>query len=201
MSGTVEMESSPPLSGFGGDTTLWSLRKDGAYISRRRRTSAAGILVQENRYDGGTLTTLLVDGGRTLDRSHKVSDAFIPGGLLPLVLGKLPYEPMAIQTDSLPDPAGWTSADPITLLLEPAFDLPRFAAGSSEAMRCWKVEVSGSGRSSRWYLDSDGRLQVITFGGGIHLQRLETEPTTRPGATQPATAASQPAASPARENP
>jgi hypothetical protein len=186
--GTVVMESSPPLAGLGGDSTHWRLGTDYVYTSHRQRTSAAGILVQETRSERGKLSMILEDGrGRRLvDRSHTPSDALIPGALIPWVLRRMPYQPLLLQTESILDPGAWVSGDPLTLLLEPAFDLPRYPAGSNEAMRCWKLEVSGSGRSSRWYLSQDGRLEAIAFGGGIHLHRLEPEPATRP-ATQPAT--------------
>jgi hypothetical protein len=126
-------------------------------------------------------------GRRLADATGTPSQVFIPGALLPLVLGKLPYRPMMLQVEGMLDPAGWVCPDPITLLLEPAFDVARYTAGSAEAMRCWKVEVSGTGRSSRWYLSPDGRLQAISFGGGVHLHRLESDPATRPSTTLPST--------------
>jgi len=96
-----------------------------------------------------------------------------PGGLLPLVLGKLPFEPMLLSTESMPATPG-VSPGLILLRLDPAFDLPRTLPGSREPMRCWNIMQSGCGESSRWYVDEKGKLQAVAFAGesGVAAQRV-----------------------------
>ncbi len=96
----------------------------------------------------------------------------IRGGLLPVVLEHLPLEPMVLSSDWMPGMEA-VAARPILLRLEPAFDMPRTLPGADEAMRCWSVEVNGSGESSRWYLDEKGKVEVVVFAGKRLLRRRE----------------------------
>ena len=114
-----------------------------------------------------------MEGGDGMIRgTADVSGIYVPGGLLPLVLGRLPLEPMLLSTESMPATAG-ASPGLILLRLEPAFDLPRKLPGATEPMRCWSITQSGCGESSRWYLDEKGKLQAVAFAGKVVLRRKE----------------------------
>jgi hypothetical protein len=127
------------------------------------------VLSQESHLANGRWNTTVRQGDDGVAQaSGTVPEAFVPGALLPLVIGHFPYEPMILRTESILMPGESVSARPMVLVLEPDFDLPKVPPGQDEAMRCWRVQVSGSGQVSRWYVDGEGRLDSIDFADGVH---------------------------------
>jgi hypothetical protein len=98
---------------------------------------------------------------------------YVPGGLLPTLIGKLSDTPMILRTDSFPAFEALGAPNLLTLIIRPANDVPRNAEGETKPMRCISVEVNGSGRLSRWYFRENGELECIDFADGV--QRLRSE--------------------------
>ncbi|MGA2500998.1 MAG: hypothetical protein ABSH20_24950, partial [Tepidisphaeraceae bacterium] len=176
----------PPLSGNGREVFEWSIERDwSGYEMSLFRAGPMPVLSQESRLERALVLSVIGDGNRALARGETpVQPWFVPGGLLPAVLGRAPLEPMALETESIAGIVDSASAVPLLVLAEPAFDMPRRLPNEIEPMRCWSVTISGWGQSSRWYYDPAGQLRHIAFAGGVHMTAIEP-PTTRP-ATAPA---------------
>ncbi len=166
----IVTDGAPTLDG--GELCEWTLARGGrSYELRITRAGAGAALSQKSTLRQGDIQTQVLQGNETLAQGKgQAGPMYIPGGLLPLVIGNLPFESMVLQTESIFGPHNSASPALLTLLLEPAFDAPRYEAGEDEPMRCWTVRINGSSAASRWYIDSQGRLQSISFGGGINAQ-------------------------------
>jgi hypothetical protein len=92
---------------------------------------------------------------------------FVPGALLPLVLGQLAREPMLLMTDSFPSREGIGPPQLLTLIIRPGDNTTRTAEGEATPMRCVTVQVNGVGALSRWYFRQSGELEIIEWPGGI----------------------------------
>jgi hypothetical protein len=113
---------------------------------------------------------------------------FVPGALLPLVLGQLARDPMVLVTDTFPGRDGIGPAQPLTLIIRPG-DPPASAtraavttsttsttaaaAAAAAALRCVTVQVNGTGSVSRWYFRHTGELERVDWGAG--LQQLASD--------------------------
>ena len=163
-----------PMFAFETEYFSWRLARDwSTYDFELNRAGQASSLSHSVRVRNGKMETEIMEGGDGMIRgTADVSGIYIPGGLLPMVLGKLPLEPIILSTDAFPATAG-ASPGLILLRLEPAFDMPRKLPGAAEPMRCWSITPSGCGESSRWYIDESGKLQAITFARRVVLQRKE----------------------------
>jgi len=173
---TATGSTTPGLPMFAFDTEYfsWRLARDwSSYDFELNRAGQSSSLSHSVRVRDGKMETEIMEGGDGLIRgTADVSGIYVPGGLLPLVLGKLPFEPMLLSTESMPATAG-ASPGLILLRLEPAFDMPRKLPGAAEPMRCWSLTQSGCGETSRWYIDEKGKLQAVAFAGKVILQRKE----------------------------
>ena len=176
----------PPLSGTGREVFEWSITRDWTgYEMSLLRAGPLPMLSQESRLERGLALSAVGEGNRAMARGETpVKPWFVPGGLLPAVLGRAALDPLALETESIAGILDSASAIPLLVLAEPAFDMPRRLPNEVEPMRCWSVTVSGWGQSSRWYYDSAGQLRHIAFAGGVHMTAIEP-PATRP-ATMPA---------------
>jgi len=163
-----------PMFGFETEFFSWRLARDWSMYDFDLTRAGQSLSLSHNVHvRKGKVETEIVEGGDAMIRgTADVSTIYVPGGVLPLVLGKLPFEPMLLSTESMPATAG-ASPGLILLRLEPAFDKPRTLPGAVEPMRCWNITPSGCGESSRWYLDEKGNLQVVEFAGKVVLQRKE----------------------------
>lgn len=163
-----------PMFSFDTEFFSWRLARDwSSYDFELTRAGQSSSLSHSVRVRKGKLETEIVEGGEGIIRgTADVSGIYVPSGLLPLVLGKLPFEPMLLSTESMPATAG-ASPGLILLRLEPAFDMSRKLPGAAEPMRCWNITCSGSGESSRWYVDEKGKLQAVAFAGKVILQRKD----------------------------
>jgi hypothetical protein len=97
---------------------------------------------------------------------------YIPGALLPLVIGKINAAgaPLIVRTESFPGGGEAVGAAELLSVLirpAPADATTRKADGESEPMRCVTAEVNGSGRVSRWYFRKSGELEFVEFPGGV----------------------------------
>jgi hypothetical protein len=152
----------------------WRLHRTwAAYESSLSRASGAS-LAQVAAIARGELRITLAETGEALMETRNSGDElFVPGPILIEALGRLPFKSLILHTDSIPWPTPRLGAAPLVLLLEPAFDAPKHEEGEAEAMRCWNIHIVGSGESSRWYLNKQGRVETITFAGGAHLHPVD----------------------------
>jgi len=174
-------DRSPALGRAGRERSQWRVSRDRSrYDCILTRSGGDEPLSQESRLADGQLTTLVRRGSEVVAKwAGKVPEAYVPGALLPVLIGSLPFEPMILRTESALDPDGLACGTPLVLLLEPAFDAPRTLPGEKEGMRCWSVHVNGTSKSSRWYIDSEGILDSISFAGGLNFHRVEHAASTR----------------------
>ena len=93
---------------------------------------------------------------------------FIPGALLPLLIGKLGDQPMLLRTESFPGHEAAGAPELLSLLIRPAGTATtQKAEGEDEPMRCVTAQVNGSGRISRWLFRRSGELESVELPGGI----------------------------------
>jgi hypothetical protein len=87
--------------------------------------------------------------------SSAMPPQFVPGGVLPQLLGKLsPDKSMILRTESFVGFEGDAGPGLLTLLIRPAADdgpTHKAAGDDDRPMRCVTVEVNGTGEISRWY--------------------------------------------------
>lgn len=86
---------------------------------------------------------------------------YVPGGWLPLILGKISDQPMVLRTESFIGCEGIAPSELLTLTIGHV---------SGTAMKCVTVTVNGTGQVSRWWYDLDGALRYIDFAGGFRAQ-------------------------------
>src|SRR5206468_2525652 len=104
---------------------------------------------------------------------------FVPGALLPLVMGKLKLSggPMLLRTESFLGCEALGLPEPLTILIRPDESATtRKAEGESQPMRCVTAEVNGTGTVTRWYFRQSGELEYVQFPGGV--QRAAAEENT-----------------------
>jgi hypothetical protein len=173
LSGTGATAGRLKMLGFEKEFFSWRLAKDwSVYDFELTRAGEGGSLSQSFRLREGKWEGEVVEGGEGIVRGGgDVAGDFVPGGMLPLVMGKLPFEPMILSVESVVGMRGF-GPGVMMVRLEPSFDMPRIGS-DGEAMRCWSVEVNGSGRSSRWYLDERGRVAEVVIGGRVVMKRKE----------------------------
>jgi len=181
----VDRWDEPPERSRVGVIRRWRISRDGAGYHCEARSAydgAARACAFNARAEQGRWNLSDVSGEQSAGASGgQPRENFVPGALLPVFLGRAPYRRMVLSTESLPEPATGIMAGPFTILVEPAFDLPRYAPPDVEPMRCWAVMPCGTGWSSRWYYDKDGRLAAIAGPAGRRMQRIaDLSPTTLP---------------------
>jgi hypothetical protein len=91
---------------------------------------------------------------------------FVPGALLPLLIGQLSRDPMILQTDTFPGREGIGPPQPLTLIIRPGDNTIRTAPGDLTPLRCVTVQLNGAGTVSRWYFNKAGELQSVESSGG-----------------------------------
>ena len=96
------------------------------------------------------------------DDPRPVPKQYVPGGWLPLVLGKLSDKPMVLRTESFIGCEGASPPELLTLHVSHVTGTP---------MRCVTVTINGTGKITRWWFDLDGTLRYIDFAGGLRAQR------------------------------
>jgi hypothetical protein len=92
----------------------------------------------------------------------EVPEQFIPGGWLPLILGKVSDKPMVLRTESFVGVDGNATPELLTLLITPV---------EGGSMRCIKVSVNGTGQTMKWWYELDGSLRYIDIAGEFRAQR------------------------------
>jgi len=185
LKGQIEATRLPPLPNpVREEWCEWSARGSASGLEYEY-TLKRGEFIQETRIANGIYRIAVVEGWRPLPPSTgKLPAGFIPGGVLPLALGRLPQEPMVLTTDAVPITGVTASTTLLRLLVEP--DNPSSPTTEpSQPMRFWRVRINGASSSSRWCFDKDGRLHTISFDGQVHLIRTEPEPAQTPE-TRPA---------------
>jgi len=116
----------------------------------------------------------LAAGRLKIELPRNNSDAFpvpaqyIPGGPLPMLLGKLALEGRTaiLRTESFVGSEG-PLPGLLILFVANATDGPVKPDETGRAMDCLSVQVNGSGRLSRWYF-ANGVLRYIDQAGGLH---------------------------------
>jgi hypothetical protein len=124
---------------------------------------AAGVhSVQKTTLEGGSLSMSFKDGSAaatTVWNPQPPPPQFVPGGLIPLLLGQLARDPMILLTDSFPGREGIGPPQPLTLIIRPG--------ENTASLRCVTVQVNGTGVISRWYFRKTGELESVEWAGGL----------------------------------
>lgn len=99
--------------------------------------------------------------------SQDAPPEYVPGGLLPILIGKLSDAPMIVRSEWFIGSEALPTQTLLTLTIRPSLEIPRMVGG--KPMRCMSVEVNGSGELSRWYFRENGELECVDFVGGVQL--------------------------------
>jgi hypothetical protein len=130
--------------------------------------ASAGSLHQAVELRRGTLLMGAIGDSRSAARWKTAAPPqFVPGALVPLMIGKLSATPLLLSSDSFLGYEGIMPPGPLTLIVRPAGENSSSSEGEAIKLRVVSVEVSGSGQISRWYLQQDGQLDHIEFAGGV----------------------------------
>jgi hypothetical protein len=78
-------------------------------------------------------------------------------------LANLPQKPSALWTDRFQGAAAELLFTPLLLLVHPV-------DSAAADLRCFEVELSGTGQLSRWYFRNDGSLDHADFPGKLTLR-------------------------------
>jgi hypothetical protein len=174
--GMITTENGPPPGSSNQQHSQWRLNRDGGVYDHLLIRFGSARFSQECHLLNHRLqlTTRQIPGP-VFQSVGEVPAAYLPGGILPLVLGRLPAQPMILHTETILAPHELPAIIPLRLLMEPAEDLPKHLPKHEQAMRCWSIRLNGASDSTRWYLDDAGQLHSITYPAGTHLHRLENE--------------------------
>jgi hypothetical protein len=167
------------LRNFGGDivtstVTEWTLKDDGRqYTSESTRT-------ENNVHDPHTLKQAVTlqrgqisiavradTNAASPESKFPAPKQFIPGAVLPMLMGKLDPGPLLLRTESFLDCDAAGAQDLLSVIIRPGVNDTRKAEGDEKPMRCITAEVNGSGRVSRWFFSSSGELELIELAGGV----------------------------------
>lgn len=96
------------------------------------------------------------------DESFAPPANYLPGGMLPALVGKLGDENLLIRTDSLIGYEYARATDLHYVLIQPHAD-----AKLEQGWTCKRVELIGSGEAARWYYRPDGQLDRIESSDGF----------------------------------
>jgi hypothetical protein len=134
----------------------------------------AAQFVQKTTLNDGQLARSFDKGGATTTwPAQPPPPQFVPGALLPLLIGQLSRDPMLLLTDSFPGPEGIGPPQLLALMIRPAENRTRATtgtatrAGDSASLRCVTVQVNGTGAQSRWYFRKTGELETVEWPGGL----------------------------------
>jgi len=89
--------------------------------------------------------------------------AFVPSTAMGGWLANLPPKPLALWTDRFQGAAAELLFTPLLLLVHPV-------DSAAKDLRCFEVELSGTGQLSRWYFRPDGALDHADFPGKLALR-------------------------------
>jgi hypothetical protein len=138
-------------------------------------TDSGDALRQGARLRNGQLALTVNPTGAVMGQwKMPTPSQFVPGGVLPLVMGKLEPGPLLLKTESFP--GGWEcigAPQPLSVIIRPDPQSTRKAEGEDKPLRCVTAQVNGSGRVSRWYFRSTGELESVEFAGKV--QRVESD--------------------------
>lgn len=105
--------------------------------------------------------------------TRPVANAFVPGAWLPMILARLPEEPLLLHTDTLPGCTTASTGGLLTVFVEPTVERPREVGEAP--LRCLRLTVSGSGEMMYWYFDQAGQVQIIDLADGLHIHPTEPD--------------------------
>ena len=99
---------------------------------------------------------------------------YVPGALMPLVMGHLSKDPMILLTDAFPGRDGIGPLEPLTIIIRPGDAGVAGVAGTRPAttgdarlLRCLTTQVNGTGAITRWYFRPTGELERIEWPAGV----------------------------------
>jgi hypothetical protein len=131
----------------------------------------AETIAQHTQLSNGKIS-ISISRGRTM--FQPAPPQYVPGGILPVLIGKLSDKPMILRSESFPGFDALAAPTLLTLVIRPASDVPRTAEGETKPMRCVSVQVNGSGQLSRWYYRENGDLECVAFPDGVQLLRSDS---------------------------
>ncbi len=117
---------------------------------------------------GEKLSIKLASRGRAVaEGSGAAPPQYVPGGWLPLLIGRLSPRAMILKTDALlaREPIG--APVPLLLMIEPVTEQPAPVDADANPLRVLSVRVNGSSETSRWYLRANGDVHHATFARGL----------------------------------
>ena len=177
--------SAPDFGDYECDSTRWEAGQAGdenfTRLPRFTTTVRKGELTI--RHGQGPATAPLL--------TRSVSEQYLPGAWLPMLIGDLSARRMILHTDSFVELEGSPLPEVLTLIIEPGeeggavvppasvsppADVQSPATQASKPLRWVSVQVNGSGVISRWYFEAgDDELKMIDFAGGM--RRVPTTPS------------------------
>ena len=93
---------------------------------------------------------------------------YVPGAVLPLLMGRLSDGPMLLVTDSFPGCQALAAPRPLGVIIRPVEHSKRKSDGpDGKLLRCVSAQINGSGAVSHWYIDDDGAVAGIELPGGV----------------------------------
>lgn len=185
--GIVSSQDGPPLGSSVEQLSRWRLARDGGAYDHLLTHTGSTRFSQECRVAKGMIhLATRRTPGMAFQSAGEVPEGFVPGGILPLALGRLPSEPMILHTEAMLAPGELPAVVPLRLLMEPASDLPKHLPDHPQPMRCWSIRLNGASDATRWYLDDAGQLHSVTYPAGTHLHRRESNVNSPASMTQPA---------------
>ena len=94
--------------------------------------------------------------------AQEVPENYVPGGWLPLILGRVGNKPMILRTESFPGCDEVAAGSLLTLTVT------RLPPGSMDGVT---VIVNGSGQITHWWYTKDGTLRYIDFPHDLRAQQ------------------------------
>jgi hypothetical protein len=122
-----------------------------------------------------SVTSRGADGSVT-QSTGAVPPQFVPGAVLPLIMGNLEQRAMLLRTESFRMSDAVGAPELLTIIIRPVQQTKRIAQGEAEPMRCMSAEVNGSGVVSHWYFRRSGALELVEFPHGV--QRTASDANT-----------------------
>ena len=150
----------------------WNIDDSQRYTAELNLTATRGNLFysfqQTTVRDHGLLTTTARQGkSQPREWKSSVPAQYIPGQLLPLLMGELSAGPMVLKSESFLDFECVAAPEPFTIAIRPGPATQRKADGDEHPMRCVTAEVNGSGCLSRWYFNATGELESVELPAGV----------------------------------
>jgi hypothetical protein len=181
--GTIAAELETRLRASGGlyvrgsnkwSAVDWNRQRSDLDLVHSTRSTAPKHIVCRIDVRGDSVSLSATSDGKHLEQwKHTAPANYIPGSILPHLLGKLSLPPgsaMLLKSDSFSTASTIAPEGLLTLIVRPA-DSPT-TQPDKKGSRTVSVEINGSGELSRWRFTPDGSLESVTLPNSI--ERVES---------------------------